>query len=90
LSFPLLPLREKVSAKLTDEGLIILTTRAQPTAAAATLLFDPSPDPLRGHPLPQGERGTPALELGAHFPHPHRTNLSCVVHVRDCARGPGL
>ena len=54
----LLPLREKVSAKLTDEGFL---KRKPPRSAfqliAAAMSFDPSPDPaLRGHPLPQGER----------------------------------
>ncbi|KQV55106.1 hypothetical protein ASC70_21740 [Caulobacter sp. Root343] len=56
---PLLPLREKVSAEPTDEGLIIQSARAQPTAAAAVLLFNPSPDPLRGPPSPARGEGIP-------------------------------
>jgi hypothetical protein len=48
-------LREKVSATLTDEVLIILSARAQPTAAAAVLLFNPSLDPLRGTLSRKGE-----------------------------------
>jgi len=36
-----------------------------------------------------GERRS-RLELGRVLPHVARTNLSSVVHVRDCARGAGL
>jgi hypothetical protein len=41
---PLLPLREKVSAKLTDEG------------SRRRLRFTPHPTPFGGHLLPQGEK----------------------------------
>jgi len=79
-----------VSAKLTDEGLIILTARAQPTAAAATLLFDPSPDPLRGPPSPAGGEGNsrPWARRSLPASSPHQP-LLCGSCPRLCARsGP--
>jgi hypothetical protein len=46
----LLPLREKVSAKLTDEG------SHRPIRARLTPPSTPHPTSFGGHPLPQGER----------------------------------
>ena len=51
----LLPLREKVSAKLTDEGFR--------EVAVADEAARPLTRPLRGHPLPQGERDVTLLRI---------------------------
>jgi hypothetical protein len=53
----LLPLREKVSAKLTDEGSRKRNRRDGFEAVAAVLFFNPSPDRLRRPPSPERGKG---------------------------------
>ncbi|MCK5908842.1 MAG: hypothetical protein KAG62_02725 [Caulobacter sp.] len=57
-SILLLPLREKVSPKATDEG----SRRSVNRLLSAAMVFNPSSDPLRGPPSPaRGEGMTTAI-----------------------------
>ncbi|ATC25093.1 hypothetical protein EIB18_11335 [Caulobacter vibrioides] len=53
----LLPLREKVSPKATDEG----SRRPFNRCLAAATFFNPSSDPLRGPPSPARGEGMTAI-----------------------------
>ncbi|WP_156449759.1 hypothetical protein, partial [Caulobacter sp. CCH9-E1] len=52
-SILLLPLREKVSPKATDEG----SRRSVNRLLSAAMVFNPSSDPLRGPPSPARGEG---------------------------------